>query len=62
MELNDFEVHANECDYDICAMYNVLLESGVWKDCQTHLATVKIDSDILHDKRYLIDFDSNTSK
>lgn len=62
MDLNDFEVISNGCDFDIVLNYNVFLESGLWKEFQTHVATVKIDSDIFHDKRYFVNFDSNTSK
>lgn len=62
MELNDFEVAANGCNYDIFLMYNVFLESGQWKECQTNIATVKIDSDIFHDKQYFINFETNNSK
>lgn len=61
MEMSDFEVASNGCDYDIFLMYNVFLESGLWKEFQTHIATVNIDSDIFHDKRYFVSFDSNNS-
>lgn len=60
MELHGFEVEPTGGDYEICVIYNVFLESGQWKELQTHLATVKIDSDIFHDKRYLVDFQSIT--
>ncbi|XP_055321469.1 uncharacterized protein LOC129577824 [Sitodiplosis mosellana] len=59
MELNDFEVTSNGCDYDIFLMYKVFLESGLWKEFQTHIANVKIDSDIFHDKRFFVSFDTN---
>lgn len=62
MELKDFEMEANACEFDVFAMYNVFLESGTWKELQTHLAIVKIDTDILHDQRYIVRFDSNKRK
>lgn len=61
MDLKDFEVNSNGCNFDIFALYNVFLESGTWKELQTHIATVKIDSDILHDSRYAVNFDRNNS-
>ena len=62
MELSDFEVTSSGCDYDIFLIYNVFLESGLWKELQTHVATVKIDSDIFHDKRYFVNFGTNNSE
>lgn len=59
MDLTDFEIDSNGCDCDVIAMYDVFLENGSWKELQTHLATIKIDSDILHDKRYTVHFDTN---
>lgn len=62
MELRDFEMHPSGCDYEIFAIYEVFTETGTWKELHTHLATVRIDSDIFHDKRFQIDFDSDRSK
>lgn len=62
MDLVDFEIDPNGCEFNVIAMYEVFLENGSWKELQTHLATVKIDSDILHDKRYMVKFDTNKCK
>lgn len=62
MELRDIEMHPSGCDYEIFAIYNVFMETGSWKELQTHLATVRIDSDIFHDQRFLINFESDRSK
>lgn len=62
MELSDFEMTSSGCDYDIFLIYNVFLESGLWKELQTHVATIKIDSDIFHDKRYIVNFQPNNSE
>lgn len=59
MGLIDFEINSNGCEFDVFAMYDVFLENGSWKELQTHLATIKIDSDILHDKRFTVQFDTN---
>lgn len=56
------EIEANGCEYEIFASYDVFMESGTFKELQTHLAIVKIDSDILHDHRYRVRFESNKSK
>lgn len=58
MDLKDFEVEPSGYDFDVFALYNVFLETGSYKEFQTHLSTIKIDSDILHDKRYALTFDS----
>lgn len=62
MDFADFEIDTNGCEFDVIAMYEVFLENSSWKELQTHLATVKIDSDILHDKRYMVEFDTNKCK
>lgn len=62
MDLKDFEIDANGCEFEVFAVYNVFSESGAWKEFQTHLTTVKIDTDILHERRYSISFEPNKSK
>lgn len=62
MDLKDFEIDANGCEFEVFAVYNVFSESGAWKEFQTHLTTVKIDTDILHDRRYSVGFEPNKSK
>lgn len=59
MDLIDFEIDPSGCEFDVIAMYDVFLENGQCKELQTHLATIKIDSDILHDERYSVRFDTN---
>lgn len=59
MDLIDFEIDSNGCEFNVIAMYDVFLENGLWKELQSHLATIKIDSDILHDQRYMVHFDNN---
>lgn len=59
MDLIDFQVDPNGCEFDVIAVYDVFSENGQGKELQTHLATIKIDTDILHDERYTVHFDSN---
>ncbi|XP_031617868.1 uncharacterized protein LOC116337438 isoform X2 [Contarinia nasturtii] len=58
MDLNEFTIASKGYDYDIFLIYNVFLESGLWKEFQTHITTVNIDADIFHDKRYFVNFDT----
>lgn len=62
MDLKEFEMASNGCEFNIFAIYDVFLETGVWKELQSHIAAVKIDTDILHDSRYAVSFDSNCRK
>lgn len=59
LNLIDFEIDPNGCEFDVIALYEVFLENGQSKELQTHLATIKIDSDVLHDERYTPRFDTN---
>lgn len=62
MALSDFEMEPMGCEFNVFAMYSVFTGDGLWKEFQTHLATVKIDPDIFHDKRYSATFESDKCK
>lgn len=62
MDLKDFEIEASGSEFEVFALYNTFSDSGTWKELQTHLTTVKIDTDILHDQRYIVRFETHTRK
>lgn len=59
LNLDDILSRASTCTLNIVLLYDVCTSSGSTKEHQLPLETMTIDTDILHDKRFVVQFEAN---
>lgn len=62
MNLDDILSIQPNCICDLFVFYDVSVGDRSQKQLQMRISDIKIDTDILHDKRFAINFETNNSK
>lgn len=59
LNLDDILSRESTCMLNIFLLYDVCTSSGSTREHQLSLETITIDTDVLHDKRFAVQFEAN---